>query len=479
MSTPQLGPVNQPQPQPPASASWSGSNVMKHVSTTAKIFLLAILLLLLMLPLSMVRELLHERKNYRATAQEEVAQGWGGEQTITPPALSLLAERTRKRVVDEKEIIDVTVDPILLLPSNLDAQATLATSVRSIAGGLYQFPVYTAKIEMSGRFAAADLAKLGAVDGVKLNSAALEFFLRDLEGVASIDALRLGSVDLQPASMGTALNGINAIGTVLSSPTQPELAQQMLSQAIAQQSDLSFTLNFTLRGSQSLRLLPMARSMNWRVRGAWPDPSFLGGLLPSSPKVEASGFDAQWAVSEFNRNFPQISPREADTQPLYQAAPIVRLMQLGDVYAANDRVGKYGALFLLLTFAGYFLVEALLGIRLHPMHYLQIGLALGLFFLLLLALSEQIGFAYAYLLAALGISAQIGGYTVAVLRSKARGFVAFCMMVSLYGFLYFLISGKNYSLVFGALGLFVMLSVVMYLTRNLAWGNPEPDRARV
>ena len=477
-----ITPIQAPPELPPARAQagayqapqslFNSPSLLKKVSTTAKIFVLAALLLLLMIPLMLVRGVLQERSKYRESAEREVAQGWGGQQTISPPVLALTARNVTKEWVNEKEIERVSIQQVLLLPSDVEASASLVTTERSVASGLYTFPVYTAAISMTGSFLASDLAKLNQIEGIVLNTASFEFLLADLDGVAAIESFTLGGFDVQPASMGAALNnGTNAIGGALSVPDDPARAQIMIAGAIASQSPLPFKLKLSLRGVRSISALPMARSFNFTVDGAWPDPSFIGGLLPAKRKVAANGFSASWQVSEFNRNFPQIANRNADASALLRAAPIVTLVQVADVYARNDRAGKYGALFLLMTFAGFFLVEVLMKIRLHPMHYLQIGLALGLFYLMLLALSEQLGFDKAYWIAASAIVLQIGGYTSAVLRAWKRGLAAASMIAALYVFLYLLISGKNYSLVLGSFGLFALLSAVMYLTRDLNWGD--------
>jgi inner membrane protein len=459
-----------------APASMFNPSLLKKVSTTAKIFVLAALLLLLMIPLMLVRGVLQERSNYRESAEREVAQGWGGPQTISPPVLAISARRSYKEFVNEKEIERISTHQFLLLPSDVKATASLVTTERSVASGLYTFPVYTADINMSGNFLASDLAKLLQIEGIVLNSASFEFLLSDLDGVASIESFAIGGLEVQPASMGVALNNqTNAIGGPLSNPEAPVRAHTMLADAIAAKTSLPFVLKLKLRGVRSITALPMARSFSLKVDGAWPDPSFIGGLLPAERTVAPAGFSAAWQVSEFNRNFPQIAAREADSSALNRAAPIVTLVQVADVYARNDRAGKYGALFLLMTFAGFFLVEVLMKIRLHPMHYLQIGLALGLFYLMLLALSEQIGFNKAYWVAATAIVLQVGGYTSAVLKAWKRGLAAATLIASLYAFLYVLIAGKSYSLVLGSFGLFALLSAVMYLTRGLNWGDSAPE----
>jgi inner membrane protein len=279
----------------------------------------------------------------------------------------------------------------------------------------------------------------------------------------------LAIFEVRASSLGNAFGRNTALGALLSSPSFADRAQTLLTQAISNQKPIRFKLQYKLRGVHSLHMLPMARALSWRIESAWPDPSFLGGLLPNESSVKPTGFSAAWKVSEFNRDFPQIGLRENSSTNLDSSTLGVSLVQMGDVYQRNDRAGKYGFLFLALSIAGFFLVEILLKVRLHPMHYLQIGLALGLFYLLLLALSERLGFDWAFLLSASAITLLIGGYTTAVLKGIKRGAIAGAVIGLTYGFLFTLMAREQYALVLGACGLLAILALIMYLTRNINW----------
>jgi inner membrane protein len=239
---------------------------------------------------------------------------------------------------------------------------------------------------------------------------------------------------------------------------------------------LPFRLRFALKGHEQLSMLPLARDLTFTVSGKHPHPSFADGVLPNQRNVSKTGFSASWQVSEFNRHFAQINLRTTSSEHLDKNVLSMRLVQQGEIYQRNDRAGKYSFLFLGLSIACFFLIEVVLRLNLHPMHYLQLGLGLGLFYLLLLALSEHIGFNYAYLSAASATTLLITGYCKAVMRSWRRASLAAGVIALMYGFLFLLLSRQQSSLLIGAIGLFVLLSIIMYMTRHLDWNRGDFGR---
>ena len=469
--TPNLPPPNHQSLQNPFSARLTNSGI----STTLKMFLIGALVLLLMIPLALVRGVLYERMGQRATAEEGVTEGWGGRQTISPPFLSARATRRYSEEVDGKTVVRQSINDYSVLADNVKATSEIVVTKRMVAN-TYELPVYVATVTMSGEFAPEDLASLAAIDGINLNSAQLEFLASDVRGMSGISVFTFGGIELRAASRGNAFGQGSALGALISTPSASERAQIVLNEAITLQKPIPFRLVYELNGVQSLQMLPLARALNYTASSAWPDPGFQGGLIPKEHRIDAKGFTAHWQVSEFNRNFPQIGLRDADSSSLNRSVLGVNLVQMGDVYQRNDRAGKYGFLFLALSIAGFFLVEILLKVKLHPMHYLQIGLALGLFYLLLLALSERMGFDLAFALSATAISLLIGAYTSAVLKGVKRGATAGGVIGVTYGFLFTLMAREQYALVLGAVGLLIILAVIMYLTRNINWqGNAEPS----
>jgi inner membrane protein len=202
----------------------------------------------------------------------------------------------------------------------------------------------------------------------------------------------------------------------------------------------------------------------------WPHPSFYGSFLPAERTITADGFDARWQVLELNRSYAQaFSEEEISEAALDESAFGVGLYQTVDVYQRSERAVKYAILFIALTFLTFFAWEQVTRNPLHPLQYLMIGLALSIFYLLLIALSEHISFGVAYLAAAIALVALIGVYVAGALRSSMRGGIASAAMSAVYALLYALVLSEDYALLLGAIVLFVALAAVMLVTRRIDW----------
>lgn len=207
------------------------------------------------------------------------------------------------------------------------------------------------------------------------------------------------------------------------------------------------------------------------LTSSWPNPSFQGGWLPESLKISNTGFEAKWQIPFLGRNFPQQWNGEnpiADTM-IYPSRFGVDLFAPVDNYHMAERSIKYNFLFIVLTFAVLWLFEVMVQLRVHPLQYLMIGVAMCLFYLLQLALSEHMGFHQAYVVVSLSVVVLITSYTMSILRAKRRGGIVGVMQIVLYGYLYVVLASQNYSLLLGSVGLFVFLAIVMFLSRRVDW----------
>jgi inner membrane protein len=231
-----------------------------------------------------------------------------------------------------------------------------------------------------------------------------------------------------------------------------------------------FDFQLTLAGSRELSVLPLGGDTQMQMRANWPDPAFQGAFLPATHRISAHGFEARWQVLELNRAFgPSWLETEVDAATLINSAFGVGLYQVVDVYQRGERAVKYALLFIALTFLSFFAWEQLAKVRLHPLQYLLVGLALSLFYLLLLALSEHVSFGVAYWSAAAALIALIGVYLAGALHRRQRGLAAATAMGGVYAVLYLLVISESYSLLMGALALFAVLAVVMVATRHVDW----------
>lgn len=421
---------------------------------TLKVMAIGGITLLLLILLLRVQSLVDERSGMRQGASERVAVGWGGRQTIGSPILVVPFEtevRQDGRVVLVRHFFRT-------LAKDANIVASLRPELRRI--GIYEVPVYVASVTLDGTFDAAALAQLQvevAGRSVAWDDARLVLPIADVRGIRDVRSARFGGVELalEPDTYDTmkAVGAPVSIASLRSGPPVP------------------FHLELELAGSESLHVLPLANRSAATLRSTWPHPNFSSGaFLPARRTVSDQGFDAQWQVLELNRGFAQSwVDSEVTPDELLQSAFGVDLYQPVDTYQRNTRATKYAVLFIAITFMSIFLWEHAAGLRLHAMQYLLVGLGLSVFYLLLLALSEHLTFGLAYLVAAVALVLLIGSYMAGALRRRSAGFVAGAALAVVYALLYLLVLSEEYALLLGALLVFVVLAVIMGVTRRMDW----------
>jgi inner membrane protein len=245
---------------------------------------------------------------------------------------------------------------------------------------------------------------------------------------------------------------------------------------------LAFSLTLTIRGSGSIGFLPVGARTDVAVAADWPHPSFVAPHLPADAAISDDGFSAAWQISRFARALPQAWTSDvasADTlrRELDTGAVVARLVDPVDHYLKSERSVKYGVLFVILIACTLFVFETLSGLRFHPVQYAMVVAALCLFFLLLLSLSEVVGFGAGYGLAATSTVALLGHYVSAIARSRARGIALAGLLGLVYGALFVVLQSEAHALLLGSGLLFASLALTMLLTRNLDWYALGTSRA--
>jgi inner membrane protein len=431
-------------------------------SVLLRLFVIGFLMLGLLIPLVMISSLVGERKGRRAEAAQEIAARWGRQQQVAGPVVVVpfqvlvLSDNANQppRLVRETAYF---------LPDELKVEAKLEPERRR--RGIFEVVVYRTQLRVSGRVAPPDLAALGIQEGaIVRGEAKLELGFPDLRGIDSSLAWKLDGRPLPPvATTGSRVVGASALASPL-----PDLGSWLAGKP------LTFELEIPLRGSEAIRFLPLGRATAVTVASPWPSPSFQGAFLPEERTVSPAGFTARWQVSELGRGFGQSFRTDRDDwQAILGALSAssfgVDLYQPVDGYQQTERALKYGVLFLALTFLAFFLFEVFFPLTLHPVHYLFVGLALCLFYVLLLALSEHTPFGLAYGVAAGAVVLLLGGYSAAILGARSRALGLAGALAGLYGYLWVLLQAEDYALLLGAGALFVLLALAMYLTRRVDW----------
>lgn len=435
----------------------------------SKGLVIGFLLILLLVPIGRMESLVSERVGMRQAAAQRVADSWGGPQTTGGVMLRIPVEYTsviveQSAVGRETQRTEVRRRYIYVLPDTLKVTGQADPDVRRV--GLYETPVYTARVRMAGDFAQRDFAHLlepRPDRAVKWNEVRILVLNSQARALRAVDDFVIaGGSALVAADYYAGLDGISA---------------PVSESALREPGSIPFALNLTIAGSSSLTFLPLARKADISIESPWPHPKFEGAPAPLEPVIGEQGFSAKWSVMEINRNFAQswtdgqVGPDLSVETAFAQSGVGVTFYEPVDVYQRNYRAVHYAALLIVITFLTFFLWEHLSGIAIHAMQYLMVGMALALFYLLLLALSEHVTFDVAYALSATALVALITVYLTGVLRRAPLALGAGAGLATLYTLLYWILRSEDYSLLMGALLLFGVLAVLMLATRRVDWSQ--------
>lgn len=422
-------------------------NISQNITT--KIFILGMLIIGLAIPVQMVRSLVHEREQRYDEAVYEVSQKWGNEQAVIGPILSVPYE-----VLNENDDI-VRSDTAYFLPENIEYNVDLQPESRE--RGFFDVLLYTADIRMSGNFQPL----FDEIENVKKNvlwdQAKMSLILEDSRRIQAIPQVTFEGVDRA------------------FEPSQD--AEQIIASHLGLDNENvqnPFAITLSLRGSKQFMFTPVGKETKARVSSSWQHPGFSGYFLPTNHETTENGFQADWNISYFGKSFPQQwrSQGEESSQFLsnmYDNAVITELHMPVDYYHKIERSIKYAIMFIMLIFVTFFLFEVLSKLRLHPIQYLFVGLAMCVFYVLLISLTEHIGLWVAYLISSLATTGLISVYCASVLKQKKRSLVIAGLLVGVYSYLYVLLQSRDHSLLMGSIFLFIALAVIMYLTRDIDW----------
>ncbi len=421
---------------------------LKH-SIGARLFIVAFLTLILLIPSFLIQFLISEREERSESVADEISQKWGQEQTITGPVISI----PYKYHFEMNDKVEQIIRYAHFLPDNLDIKGSIASEVRY--RGIYKAIVYQSNLTISGSFSSPNLNSLSIPpEDFMTDDAFVSVGISDMTGIKEFININWNSRNYI-ANPGIETDDVIESGISFS----PNLE--------AGNQKYDFTFDLILNGSSDLLFSPVGKQTNIQLSSNWPTPSFTGDFLPNAREVHSSGFSSEWEVLHLNRNFPQqwLGPN----QRVSESAFGVGLLLPVDEYQKTMRTAKYSIMFISLTFLTFFMFELLSKKVIHPVQYLLIGFAILIFYTLLLSVSEYLLFQSAYLLASAAIIILITIYSYSILSDKFKTGIIFGVLVILYGYLYILMQLQDYALLMGSIGLFIVLAAVMYLTRRIDW----------
>ena len=418
-----------------------------------KMLAVAVLALLLLIPAGLIQNLIREREYTQENAINEMTSVWGGEQMLVGPYLTVPFDAPYTVTnSDGTEEISYARNYLYVLPEFLNGAVDVQPETRKL--GIYEAVVYRGEANMQGEFKLPDWTKAG-VDPkyIHWDKVTLNVGISDLRGVEGAFDFEWNEASL-PLSSGLVTNDIYWSG--VHSPV-----------AIESQEELRFKFSTTLRGSRRFSVVPLGKQTTFSMVSPWAEPNFEGSFATTKYEPTAEGFSAHWEVSHLNRNYPQswVGKKYTPANDFFGT----EFIKTVDNYSKSTRVAKYAILIIALTFMVFYFSELIKGAKVNALQYVLVGLALVLFYTLLLSFSEHIGFNAAYLVAALMTVLMEFFYARSVLGStKLAAYVA-ATLTLLYSFIFILIQLKDFALLAGSLGLFVILAGIMFISRRIQW----------
>jgi len=405
-----------------------------------------------MIPNALIKELIHERNHNQRSVIGEVSAKWGKEQKIVGPVLTI---PYKSHYEDDDGKIFETIKYSHFLPEQLNIDGEINPENRK--RGIYNVMLYQALITCQGWFKQPDFEKFGIdKELILMDKAFLQVSIPDMAGIN--DKITI-MYDNQSYQMEPGIDKMNGFHSGVKIPI-----------AINTESEnLNFNFDLNLNGSNSLTFGPIGKETIVNLNSNWGSPSFMGSFLPDEHAISKNGFTASWKILDLNRNYPQSWIDEK--QNLLQSAFGLELMQPVDEYAKNLRSSKYALLVISLTFMLFFFFEVINRQKVHPMHYILVGLAISIFYILLLSLSEHIGFNKAYMISSLAIIGLIGSYSTTILETKLLAIILASILTAIFGFIFIILQLEDFALLAGSIGLLLVLASVMYFSRNINWSK--------
>ncbi|WP_060826338.1 cell envelope integrity protein CreD [Sulfurospirillum cavolei] len=442
-------------------------NFMRN-SVSLKMISIAFLTLILLIPMSMISSTMNERENRKTTVVSETNHNWGDAQKITGPFFTVPFKVFLK---DEKNNqTKYSIRYLHILPEDLNISGVIDPQMRY--RNIYQTVVYNSQIDIKGNFVIPSLKHLDIdPSNILWDEAVFSIGISDMRGIQKNIIVSFNDKVYQ-AGPGLKTQDIGKSG-----------AQAIIPISIDKK-DQSFSLQLFLNGSEKLYFVPLGKTTHIEVKSSWKTPSFKGSFLPTVREITEKGFSAQWNVLHLNRSYPQVwigddykigSPIPNNHKNLYiaQESPDasfgVQLLIPADIYQKSIRVTKYAFMFIIFTFSAFFFSEVINKRRVHPIQYILIGLAILLFYVLLLAISEHFNFDIAYLVSAFLITVLVSGYSKSITKSTSFTKIVCSILITLYGYFYIVLQLEDYALIMGSIGLFGILTTIMYITRKIDW----------
>ena len=459
-SEPQNQQNQTPENQPNRFSNWIKTSI------TARMLMVGALILILLIPLTYVNLLIQERSYRQQDVVNEINQKWGNDVMLYGPILKLpyktysetstFNEKTKTYLKETKTLINYAY----IFPKELDINAKVKS--KTLYLGNFESAVYTSNMAIKGSYESPSLASKGIKsEDIIWNNATMLLKTTNLKGIKN---------EMNIIIDGKSYNFETNFSENSSQNHLDELETSFLSEALLE-NDFDFNLSVTYDGSNQIQIIPVGKTTTMSMASNWADPGFIGNYSPDDEtrSISKDGFKVNWKVLSINRAFSQLYLNKVPN--LKQFAFGTKFVVLVDEYQKSERSAKYGFLVIGLTFLIFFLIQTMSKIHIHPFQYLMIGLALVMFYTLLVSISEHSNFLKAYLIAGISVILLISFYSKSILKDFKFSALIGLSLTALYSFIYVIIQLENYALLVGSLGLFLILATVMFVSRKIDWNN--------
>jgi len=433
-------------------------------------FLIAVLLLV---PMGMVESLILERKAHHEDVSREISHDWGGTQILRGPFLEIPYSYTYTIGTKEKPRTVILNGTAVFLPEELKIKGNITPAYKH--RGIYQFIVYDGKFEISGLYKKPDLSHLKSKyrklreEDMQWDKAQLKFYVSEIKGLSNHLKINWNGKlhDVVPDIQHTA-NGSNS----------RLLSVEGFSSDVhfINGANNKFNFKMDLKGSGEVGFIPLGKYTEIDIKSPWGSPKFVGNYLPNKTNINDDSFAANWSISQLNRPIKQ-EWLSVNKPNLSDYSFGVEFHEPVNKYHKSLRAAKYAILFILLTFIGLFFVEIFTKRESNFLQYILTGLALVLFYSILVSLTEQMSFAWAYFISSVAIIGLISTYTYSISKDLKSSSILLLLWSILYGFLFFILQLEELALLAGNIGLFIILAVIMFTSRKLNFKKPKEDKA--
>jgi inner membrane protein len=445
------------------------SNWLKN-SISARMIMIGILILILLIPLSYIEALINERAERQESVVQEINTKWGNEVLLYGPILKIPYKTYSEKILTNSETKKVTTETIeqinyaYFFPNELNISSEINPEVKK--RGIYKTSVYKSTMKVNGNFTKPNFNGIETKDkDVLWEKATIIIKTSNLKGINNQVEIMLNN---------NSYNFVPKYEAQEKNFYQSELQLHKLEtnylkkEFSTSKTNHEFAINIAVSGSKQFTIIPIGKETQLNVKSNWKTANFIGSFLPqNSDKITEQGFNANWKVLHINRPFSQEYFKSLPNLKEYAFG--VNFMIPVDEYQKSQRSAKYGFLVIALTFLFFFLIQSISKIPIHPFQYLMIGIALTMFYTLLISISEHSNFLNAYLISGSSVILLIVLYSKSILKTLKFPIFIGLSLTALYTFIYVIIQLENYALLVGSIGLFLILSIVMYTSRKIDW----------